>query len=129
MRLPLAVITVACVMSPGSTSADEYTGIWLVTHVGMQRIADTPGGTFQIDGKSLRTSVGCNWIAGPVSIASGRISFGALEMTQRACGPALMALEQRYVDALRRSRSFRLDGLAMILRDEGGNAVVRLRRR
>ncbi len=56
----------------------------------------------------------------------GRVSFGAIASTRRACRPAVMDQEQRFLEALGRTRRIERDGDWLRLRGEGGEVLARL---
>ena len=49
-------------------------------------------------------------------------------MTRRACPPAVMDQEQRFVAALAAARAYRQEGDVLLLLDEGGRPLLRLSR-
>ena len=71
---------------------------------------------------------GCNSFTGRAELAGSAIKFGPLAATQRACAPQAMAEESMYFSALGRVRSAREENGQLVLLDESGSALMRLRR-
>ena len=71
---------------------------------------------------------GCNSFTGRAELAGSAIKFGPLAATGRACAPQAMAEESMYFAALGRVRSAREENGQLVLLDESGSALVRLRR-
>jgi heat shock protein HslJ len=71
---------------------------------------------------------GCNSFTGRAELAGSAIKFGPLAATGRACSPQAMAEESMYFAALGRVRSAREENGQLVLLDESGSALVRLRR-
>ncbi len=71
---------------------------------------------------------GCNRYRGRVSITGESISFSPLASTKMACTPAAMAQEQKFHQALEKTRTFRINTRErkLILRDGNGATVARL---
>ena len=70
----------------------------------------------------------CNRFGGPLATSGGVVRIGPLATTRRACEPAVMEQEQRYLQALARTRSLRLDGPVLVLVDDAQQALVRMTR-
>lgn len=71
---------------------------------------------------------GCNRYRGRVSITGESISFSPLSSTRMACTSAAMAQEQKFHQALEKTRTFRINAheRKLILRDGNGTTVARL---
>lgn len=71
---------------------------------------------------------GCNRYRGRVSITGESISFSPLSATRMACSTTVMTQEQKFHQALEKTRSFRIDARErkLILRDGAGATVARL---
>lgn len=69
-------------------------------------------------------SGGCNRFSGAYELAGGRLTFGTLAATRRACpGPAMDA-EAAFLAALGRAGSYRLEGDRLELLGEAGPVTV-----
>lgn len=62
-------------------------------------------------------NAGCNRMAGPYTLGTGTLEFGALAMTRMAC-PA-MALETRFTTALAAVKSYRIETNQLLLLADG----------
>jgi putative lipoprotein len=73
---------------------------------------------------------GCNRFGGKASIDGSALSFGDLFSTEMACAPAVMDQEAKFLDALGRVASYRLDNARgkLILLDAAGNNIMVLAR-
>jgi putative lipoprotein len=70
-------------------------------------------------------SAGCNRYQGATELADGAITFGSLATTRRACAPAVMDQEGRFLEALRRTVAYALDDRGFLeLYDAAGRPVV-----
>ncbi len=109
--------------------AGDLAGEWVVESVSGVGIgaARAPTLALRADGRAAGFG-GCNRFTGPYTAERSSLGFGALAATRMACLPAAMALEQRYFDALRQTRAFRLEGGVLHLFGPGGAPVARLRR-
>ena len=73
-------------------------------------------------------SGGCNQLTGSYDLTGGRLTFGTMASTRRACPGPLMALEDRCLGALGRVGGYRLVGAGLELLGEAGT-VARFRAR
>jgi len=81
--------------------------------------------TFTSDGK-VTGNAGCNQFGGEAKVAGDSLRLGPLISTRRACADqARMEREQRFLDALERARSWRLDQGRLVLIDSEGAARLR----
>lgn len=77
------------------------------------------------EGSVLRGSTGCNTFDGSWEVAGTRLTLGLTSITDRRCDGGLTRLETDYLEALRRTGSFRLRGDVLELLGESG-VVARL---
>lgn len=70
---------------------------------------------------------GCNRFAGKAMIDGDKLSFGPLAGTRMACPEAQMNLEQKYLGALEKVASFRIDDAQrkLVLLDGAGTELLR----
>lgn len=83
--------------------------------------------TLTFEENRLSGSSGCNRYMGSFSVTGDRLSIGPLGSTRRACDPATMALESRYLAALGAVESYDLDEhgqLWLTYRDRGDRIVL-----
>lgn len=102
---------------------------WIVEDVMGGGVIDNAQLTLNIDEEGRASGhSGCNRFMGQATIDGEKISFGALAGTRMACAEALMDLEQKYLDALSKTASFRIDQTErkLVLMDAKGEEVVRL---
>lgn len=98
--------------------------------VGLPGGFDIPAGaratlTLEREGRLLSGSTGCNRYSGAYELEGGFLTLSATGSTRMACGEALMRLEASYLEALRATGSFRLNGSRLDLLGESG-VVARL---
>jgi putative lipoprotein len=69
---------------------------------------------------------GCNRMAGKATISGDSIAFGRIAATRRACAPATMDQEAKFLAALEEVRAWRVDPSRgkLTLLDESDNALV-----
>ncbi|MGB3446745.1 MAG: YbaY family lipoprotein [Xanthobacteraceae bacterium] len=104
-------------------------GKWLAEDILGGGVIDRLQTTLEIaaDG-TVSSHGGCNRYRGRVSITGESISFSPLASTKMACTPAAMAQEQKFHQALEKTRTFRINARErkLILRDGNGATVARL---
>lgn len=102
-------------------------GSWLVEDIDGRGVIDNlqtvlvVGGDGQVSGTG-----GCNSIGGKARIDGVAIHFGDLFSTEMACAPAVMDQEGKFLDALSRAASYRIDAERdkLILVDNAGNDIM-----
>lgn len=102
---------------------------WVVEDVMGGGVIDNTRLTLNIDEAGHASGhSGCNRFMGQATIDGDKLTFGALAGTRMACAEALMNLEQKYLDALGKVASFRIDEAErkLVLMDAEGREVVRL---
>jgi heat shock protein HslJ len=127
--LGLALIT-GCGDDDGGATASEssLTGIaWQVgsglTTSGWERVA--PSATFA-KGK-VSGSTGCNRFTASYEINGEQLQLGRVAATRKACDAPADAVETEYLRALDAVGTWRLDGDELVLGDNHGKALLRLR--
>ena len=102
---------------------------WLADDVGGQGVVDQLQSTLRFDtANTVSGHGGCNRYFGPVTIGDGTMRFGPLAATPMACPPAVDDQERRFLDALSQVASYTLHGPLLVLADQAGTPVLRLRR-
>lgn len=102
---------------------------WLAEDIGGGGVIDNAQTTLTITAEGrAEGSGGCNRFSGPVSIDGDAMTFGHIASTRKACVPALLDQEQKFLIALAGTRSYTLDASALTLLDASGRPVVRLTR-
>jgi copper homeostasis protein (lipoprotein) len=82
----------------------------------------------QLSAENLRLtgSGGCNRLMGGFSLEGETIRFSQLASTRMACSPEVMALEQRYTEALALVRHWSIDKRSLLLQDASGKTLLLL---
>ncbi len=73
-------------------------------------------------------SGGCNGFFGGLEISEGSIEFGPLGATQMACGDAINDQEYHFFQALEKARSYATEKNLLLIMDDDGKELLRLRR-
>ena len=109
------------VQDQGAASAEVhdilYDRRWLLEAVEGLRVSEPPRLflTFTSDGK-VTGNAGCNQFGGQAEVAGDSLRLGPLISTRRAClDQARMEREQRFLDALERARSWRIERGRLVL--------------
>ncbi len=82
----------------------------------------------QLSAENLRLagSGGCNRLMGGFSLEGETIRFFQLASTRMACSPEVMAIEQRYTEALALVRRWSIDKRSLMLQDASGKTLLLL---
>lgn len=70
----------------------------------------------------------CNRFSGRYTFDGASIAIGPLAMTERACAPEVMRAEQEWIGVLGRARTADATHLTLVLKDENGATIAKLRR-
>lgn len=110
-----------------STTVNLAGTTWQIEDIDEAGIVDRSMITLQFPGEGrVAGSTGCNRYFGTVSIDGDRLSFSQLGSTRRACVPALMNQEQRFLEVIQSVSSYRIeDSGTLILRDDSGSARLK----
>ncbi|MCB8985957.1 MAG: META domain-containing protein [Ardenticatenaceae bacterium] len=102
------------------------------------RLASMNGGTVPVAGSvltaffgadgTMNANGGCNQLNGPYTVNGSNISIGPLASTQIACSEELMQQENAYRIALQAAATFQISGSQLIIRNAGGQEVLRFDR-
>lgn len=100
---------------------------WLAEDIEGVKAADNVQSTLEIAlGHRVTGSGGCNSYFGLAVIEGDKFSMGPVGSTKMACPDVMMAQEQRFLDALAKVHSFKIDGGELYLYDEQGGSLLRL---
>lgn len=100
---------------------------WRAENIGGGGIVDNAEVTAAFSGGKVSGRAGCNNYSGSFAQTGTTLKFGPLATTRRACAPALMDLESKYLAILGGVSSGSVDGTgALVLRATDGR-TVRLR--
>jgi heat shock protein HslJ len=115
--------------SPVPASSPLIVTSWRAEEIRGQRATDdaAPTITFESPARAVG-STGCNRYIAPLDVAATTLRLGEIVMTRRACPPAVMDQEQRFLAALAAARAYRQEGEVLILLDEKGSPLLRLSR-
>lgn len=105
-----------------STTVSLAGTTWQIEDIDEAGIVDRSMITLQFPGEGrVAGSTGCNRYFGSAIIDGDRLSFSQLGSTRRACVPALMNQEQRFLEAIQSVSSYRMeDPGILLLRDDAG---------
>jgi len=73
-----------------------------------------------LNGERVTGSTGCNEFQGTVARATGKLTFGELATTRRACAGDAAKLETVVLNGLKGELSYEIDGSTLQLRSSGG---------
>ena len=103
----------------GKVSLEDLEGKrWVLRSFGDEPLSGAPEITLEVKDGQFLGSGGCNrYFAGVSNLeAQGRaIEVGPVGSTRKACPPPVMEREQKYLEALRRARSFSIEGRQLVL--------------
>jgi heat shock protein HslJ len=77
---------------------------------------------------TLRGESGCNRFTGKATIDGEKLKIGNLATTRRACPPAVMDQEKRFLAAMRQAAGWRIENEMLVLTDDKGGALLRFSR-
>ncbi len=77
---------------------------------------------------NLSGNGGCNTFGGSYAVDGSSLTIGNLAPTQSSCGEDIDQQESLYLSALQSAASFELSGIQLIVRDGGGQEVLRFNR-
>jgi heat shock protein HslJ len=72
---------------------------------------------------------GCNRFSGRYAYEAGQLTIGPLAVTRKACRPAVMETERRFLDVMAATRRAAATHLVLSLLDAGGATLATLQRR
>ncbi|WP_036260691.1 META domain-containing protein [Methylocapsa aurea] len=99
---------------------------WVAEDIGRLGVIDNLQSTLRIEAGRASGNAGCNRFGGSAQIAESQLTFGRLLSTKMACPPAVMAQENRFLEALGAARSYSFEGSTLLLRDASGIVLMRL---
>jgi heat shock protein HslJ len=120
------VLPMSATRAQGASAAIEGTA-WLVEDIAGRGVIDRAQTTISFDTPGrVSGSTGCNRYTGVATLEGEALRFGQLARTQRACVPALMDQEQKFLAAMDAVRSYSVSANGW-LRLRGANAEPLLR--
>jgi putative lipoprotein len=102
---------------------------WLAEDIDRRGVLDRAQSRLHVaSDRAVDGNAGCNSFHGSAEVAPQGFQFGPLATTRKACSPALMDQERRFLDALSRVRSATMSHGLLFLRDAEGIAILRFSR-
>jgi heat shock protein HslJ len=99
---------------------------WMAEDIGGAGVVDGSHSTLHFTAATLVDGdTGCNRFSGPLAEDGATIHIGPLATTRRACAPALMDQERRYLMALAGVTGMKRENGLLILLDDSRQPVVR----
>jgi len=128
-----ATLAGCSLMEPASTSTpkvDLVGGAWLAEDIDGGGVIDDAQSTLQFGNDGRVTGRGgCNTYGGTVELKGAQMIISQLASTKKACVPALMDQETRFMEALQATRTYRMDeDNKLVLSDATGRPRLRLSR-
>ncbi|MCB1844086.1 MAG: META domain-containing protein [Halioglobus sp.] len=132
----LVLIITGCAGEPataiGNMNNTEDTGalagvVWQLEDIDRGGIVDSSQVTMQLSGDGgINGFTGCNQYFGSVKIGASTFQVDGTGSTRRACVPAIMQQEHRFLRALQDVRRYVMDGEFLRLYDEAGGQRLRM---
>lgn len=94
---------------------------WVVEDLNGGGVIDFTRATLNFDGQTVSGSTSCNSYKASYEIRNGLLYVGLLATTRKACPPAIMAQEQKFISILSSPLSMQLDekGILRLIGDRG----------
>ena len=78
------------------------------------------------DKGELSGNTACNSITGKMTQEGDKVDFSQMDMTKRACGPALMNVENSFVSNLKAAKTVKADGESVVFFDAESKKLMTL---
>jgi putative lipoprotein len=132
----MGVALVQCLLVLGCESSGSSTGTfplvgtsWRADEIERRPIDSAEASTLRFDSDQRASgSTGCNLYTAPMSASDTSIQLGLIATTRRACPPAIMDQETRFLAALQAARGYRQEGDRLQLLDQPGRTILRFTR-
>ena len=121
------------VQTPAATATTPGTPVlvgttWMAEDIAGSGVLDGAQSTLTFESAERAIgSTGCNRYFVPMQVTDVTLHFGAGGSTRRACPPAVMDQEHRFLATLEAVRAYRHAGNTLWLLDDSGHAIVRLK--
>jgi heat shock protein HslJ len=124
------IFAVAMASNARGGSADLAGTSWLVKDIADIGVTSNAQSTLSFDKSECASgSTACNNFNGTVAIANGEIKFGPFATTRKACEPAVMDQEHRFLAAMDSVRGYLIDTDGLLqLKGANGESLMRLSR-
>ena len=126
--LVLAPALIACTampLAPGAPPPTLNDTTWTLATLTGLTLPAAAAPTLRFEAGRVQGSDGCNRYGGPFTANEGRLQIGPhLMSTRMACPEPVGATAAAFTAALERARSYRFEGLALVLMDDGGATLA-----
>jgi heat shock protein HslJ/membrane-bound inhibitor of C-type lysozyme len=103
--------------------------VWQIEDIDNGGVIDWSHITMQLSREGrIAGSTGCNQYFGSANAGDGTFEVDGVGSTRKACVPAIMQQEQRFLQALQDLRRYEIDGDLVRLFDDAGNQRLRMMR-
>ena len=116
----VAISACASQAPPPPATALEGTQ-WRLSDLGGRKALDGTNMRFDANNVEARGNTGCNAFFGRYELDGGRLRFGPIAATRRACGGDVDQQESAFLKALGDTRTWRIAGNTLILRGNAGD--------
>lgn len=136
-RRTLAVVLIACSCQMAAFTAEPHAtplaGLiatsWLAEDIGGSGVLDGVQSTLSFESETrVAGSTGCNRYFGRVQLSGMTLHFETEATTRRACTPAIMDQEQRFLAVLNAASTYRHKGDTLSLLNDAGHELVRFKK-
>lgn len=123
---PQSMILTMVKQETSTTADDIFDREWVAEDISGAGVLDQPPSMLRIatDGKVTGRG-GCNNFFGNATVEGKALSFTPFGSTFMACAEPVMEQERKFLDALSRSVSYRVEGQKLIFADKDGKDTVR----
>lgn len=127
LPLTLALVLALSVKAQDASLPTDLVGKWLAEDIGGNGVIDYAQSVLEIEeAGTVAGSTGCNTMFGQIRQGGGVLKIGPLAVTRKACPPAVMDQERKFVDALNAAVDYRSERGKLILLDAKSEPVVTL---
>lgn len=115
-QIILAASFMFALLSPALAQAVKWdSAAWLVEDIAGRGVIDYAQTTLRVDADGkVSGSTGCNRYFGQATLDGATLRFGPLATTYRACPPALMDQERKFLATLKEARGVRVDAMGRL---------------
>lgn len=123
----LTLATLFAFIGLGAATAGQLSGRWTITHLQGQP-TKTPAGdiTFDPADQSISGATACNFFRGGFERSGNTLSIKVRMMTRRGCIGDAAGHERAFLEAMEKTRAYRLGGNVLSLTGTDGTALAQL---
>lgn len=127
LALALFLTLVFSARAQDVTLPADLVGKWLAEDIGGKGVIDYAQSVLEIEESgTVAGSTGCNTMFGQIRQGAGILKIGPLAVTRKACPPAVMDQERKFVEAINATVDYRSERGKLILLDAKSEPVVTL---